>query len=339
MKIHLHCFEYGRGQQHELKTYCESVSYYQRNCGLGSFSLKYPYIVKSRSNEDLLDTLLKDDSPILMEGVHCTFLLNDERFNNRKCYVRLHNLEHIYYRHLSKFSRSIIKKAYYWFESSLLKKYERSIAGKATFLSVTEKDADTFKGLGAKHVSFLPLFLPQWKIMTDAGKGVFCLYHGDLSVVENEKAARWLIDKVFYDLNIPFVVAGKNPSKALCKLIRSRSSTCLIANPGEQEMQDLIAKAHINVLPSYNMTGIKIKLLNALFNGRHCLVNQQTVNGSGLEAACCLADSPDEFKNAITELYDQPFCSQEVTFRSELLGRMFTNEQNAQRLVKLIWSE
>ena len=30
IKIHLHCFEYGRGQQPELNKYCEEVFYYQR---------------------------------------------------------------------------------------------------------------------------------------------------------------------------------------------------------------------------------------------------------------------------------------------------------------------
>jgi hypothetical protein len=339
VKIHLHCFEYGRGEQPELNKYCETVSYYKRSEGLGSFSIKYPYIVKSRRSSELIDTLLKDDFPVLMEGIHCTYLLNDERFNNRKCYVRLHNVEHVYYSHLSSFSDSIFKKAYYSLESSLLKKYEKSIASKATFLSVTEKDAETFKRLGATKISFLPLFLPEWQIITSEGKGAFCLYHGDLSVPENEKAAKWLLETVFNDLNIPFVVAGKNPSKALCKMIRSRSTTCLIANPAEQEMQDLIAKAHINVLPSYNTTGIKLKLLNALFNGRHCLVNHSTVEGSGLETGCNLADSPGEFKTAIAELYDQPFCGKEVAARSQLLGNLFNNEQNAQKLVKLIWSE
>ena len=36
----------------------------------------------------------------------------------------------------------------------------------------------------------------------------------------------------------------------------------------------MIAKAQINILPSYTHTGIKIKLVNAIFNGRHCLVNE-----------------------------------------------------------------
>ena len=31
VKVHLHCFEYGRGQQNELNKICSSVTYYKRN--------------------------------------------------------------------------------------------------------------------------------------------------------------------------------------------------------------------------------------------------------------------------------------------------------------------
>ncbi len=115
IKIHLHCFDYGRGPQAELNKYCENVHYYKRHTGLRALSATYPYIVSSRKNEVLTQRLLADDYPILMEGVHCTHLLNDSRFANRHCFVRLHNVEHIYYYNLFRNSRSLIKKIYYLF--------------------------------------------------------------------------------------------------------------------------------------------------------------------------------------------------------------------------------
>lgn len=47
VKIHLHCFDYGRGEQPELNKYCEEVFYYSRNEGHKGFSFKLPYIVAS----------------------------------------------------------------------------------------------------------------------------------------------------------------------------------------------------------------------------------------------------------------------------------------------------
>ncbi len=339
VKIHLHCFEYGRGEQPELHKYCESVDYYPRKNGLASFSIKYPYIVKSRSNKRLLETLSKDNYAILMEGVHCTYLLNDKRFTRRKYFVRLHNVEHIYYRHLYKNETSPLKKGYFLWESLLLKQYEKCIAKKAAFIPVTQKDAAIYKKLGCDKVSFLPLFLPGWKVNTEAGKGSFCLYHGDLSVAENEKAATWLLKHVFNDLTIPFVIAGKNPSAGLSRLVERKNTNCLIANPDGNEMQDLITKAHINLIPSYNSTGIKIKLLNALFNGRFCIVNPVTVDGTGLEKACYIATVAQEFKTAIHELYDKTFDQEEIAIRHHLLDTMFDNDSNAKKLVEQIWEE
>ena len=339
IKIHLHCFEYGRGEQPVLNEYCEKVYYYKRAQGLKGFSLKLPYIVASRKNEALLSRLSNDDYPILMEGIHCTYLLNDVRFTNRKCFVRLHNVEHIYYKNLSTSSGSIVKKIYCRLESRLLLPYEKSIAGKAAFWSVIPKDADVYKTLGCKRIEYVPLFLPGWKVKSAEGNGTFCLYQGDLSVAENEKAAVWLLKEVFADLEIPFVIAGKNPPTGLYSIAEKKSNTCIVANPGEKEMQDMIEKAHINITPSFNNTGIKLKLINALFNGRHCLANESTVKGTNLETACHIASDANSFKSTIEYLFKEPFTSKDIEVRHWLLDGMFDNEANAKKLVKEIWKE
>lgn len=335
--IYLHCFKYGREEQKELEKYCAKVFYYPRNEGIRGFDFSIPYIVNSRRNEDLLLHLMQDNYPILMEGTHCTYLLNDNRFANRSCFVRLHNIEHLYYRHLYKYAGPGLQKMYYWWESVLLKKYEKHIANKATFWTVIEKDAAIMKKLGAKQVRYMPLFLPEWKVQSNVGQGTFCLYQGDLSVYENELACRWLLTNVFDKLKIPFVIAGKNPSKGLKERIEINANTCLVANPAEEEMQDMIAKAHVIIIPSYNTTGIKLKLLNALYNGRHCLVNTATVDGTGLESLCVIAEEASEFVSAIDYLYVTPFTENEMEKRAMLLNQMFDNHSNASSLVAEIF--
>jgi len=342
VQIHLHCFDYGRGAQPELEKYCASVQYYTRNTGYKAFSLKLPYIVSSRNSQELLSNLLQDDHPVLMEGIHCTFLLNDVRFANRKTFVRLHNVEYLYYASLYATSKNLFNKAYYGIESRLLKTYERQLAHKNTaFFSVSPGDRDVYKTIfGCNNIQYLPLFLPTgWQVQGVKGMGPYCLYHGDLSVEMNEKAAIWLISKMFSGLKIPLVIAGKNPSKKLQKLAETQEQTCIISNPTEQVMQDMIAKAHINILPSFSNTGIKIKLLNALFNGRHCLVNSPTVHGTGLEAICHVTDTTEAMKQRIESLYHQPFTEEEKNDRSTVLSGMFCNENNAKILMEKIWGE
>ena len=337
VKIHLHCFQYGRSRQDELNKYCETVSYYPRRKGLQTLSIKYPYIVGSRKNNKLTNRLLEDEHPILMEGIHCTSILSDKRFKNRHCYVRLHNVEFIYYRHLADFTTSFSKKIYYFLESRLLEKYEASITGKATFLPVTKKDGDVYRKIGCGNIAVIPLFLPDWKLNNIEGNGSFCLYHGDLGVAENEKAALWLLENIFANLDIPFVIAGKKPSKKLQKLAHTHNTVCLIADPGEAEMQDLIVKAHINIIPSYSSTGIKLKLINALFNGRYCVVNEATVLESGLEEMCVVTPDANTFKLIIEDLYNKPFDPETSKIRQRVLSAMFNNTENAKKLISLIW--
>lgn len=338
IKIHLHCFDYGRGVQPELNRYCETVQYYPRYTGHKGISNTLPYIVSSRKNEQLLDNLLKDDYPIFMEGVHCTYPLLDKRFAKRKCFVRVHNVEYQYYRDLSNSTSSLLKKMYYWIESRLLKSYEKKIVSKAVFWGTTEKDDTVYrKELGCKNIEHLSLYIPDWKVTCLEGMGTYCFYHGDLSVDANDKAATWLLENVFSKIKVPFVIAGKNPSEKLLELAHSQNHTCLVANPSEKEMQDMIAKAHINVIPSFTSTGMKTKLVNALFHGRHCVVNDATIAGSDLEAACHIGTNANAFCDIIAQLYHQPFTTDEIELRKHLLTPMFNNEANAKKQVGWIW--
>lgn len=339
VQIHLHCFDYGRGEQPELNQYCATVNYYQRHTGHKGISTALPYIVASRKNEDLVQRLLADDYPIFMEGVHSTYPIVDERFNNRKLFVRLHNVEYRYYDDLYRNASSAFRKLYFKRESIMLKNYERKIAKKATFWGMTEADDDIYRHeFGCKTIEQLPLYIPpHWTVTEKKGNGSYCLYHGDLGVDANEKAASWLLEKVFHKVEIPFVIAGQNPSKRLEELAHSKGHTCLVANPSEREMQDMISKAQINILPSYTHTGIKIKLVNAIFHGRHCLVNKATVLHSGLESACHIAETAEEFCEQIENLFFNPFTSEETTQRKLLTTALFNNERNAKMQVGWIW--
>jgi len=339
VKIHLHCFDNGRGEQPELNNYCEEVYYYKRNTGHKGFTTDLPYIVASRKNEALLNNLLKDDYPIFMEGVHCTYPVLDKRFDKRKKFVRIHNVEHHYYHQLYSCTKKLFNKLYYLWESRALKKYEQQLVNKATaFWAVTENDSAYYRNkLGCKTMDYLPLFLPPWQVSCKEGMGTFCLYHADLSVAANEYAAIWLLEKVFKKIELPLVIAGKNPTAALEKSVNENAHACIVANPSEREMQDMIAKAQINLLPCFNTTGIKIKLLNALYNGRHCIVNESMINGTGLKELCHVAENENAFRERVEQLYHEPFNQAETEARKKLLYSHFNNEASAKQMVKWIW--
>lgn len=338
ISIHLHCFNYGRGRQPDLDKYCSEVHYYQRMEGHKGISMKLPYIVTSRANPCLLENLKKDDHPILFEGIHTTYYLHTGDLDGRKCFVRLHNLEHDYYKQLAGNCRSFLKKFYYLFESRLLLPYERALSGKAVFLAISDRDAASFRLLAPDaDVRPLPAFTGWSFPICKEGLGNFCLYHGNLSVPENEKAAVWLLKEVFDDLKIPLVVAGKRPSAYLQRLAHRKQHTCIVSDPSNKELQDLIEKAQIHILPSFSSTGVKFKLLNAVFCGRHVIGNEKMLQGTHLEAACHQGVSAASFKSLIMQLFRKPFDDEEISLRESLVNMYYNNETDARLLISWIW--
>ena len=224
----------------------------------------------------------------------------------------------------------------------MLKKYEASIASKATaFWAVSQKDVIFYQSyFNCTTINYLPVYLPDfWGEKCREGKGCYCLYHGDLSIAANEKTVVWLLQKVFGDIKLPLVIAGKNPSERLQKLAHKEKYTCMVANPTEKEMQDMITKAHINILPTSNPTGISIKLLNALFNGKYCITNGDVGKRADWEAICSVANSAEEFKALITSLYLNTFPSAQIEKRKKKLADIYNNAKNTQQIIKWVWGE
>ena len=156
------------------------------------------------------------------------------------------------------------------------------------------------------------------------GRGCYCLYHGNLGISENEKVAGVVIESGFNQLEIPFVVAGKNLSH-LQALAHSRPHTCIVVDPGERGNAGYDRKsACAHLAPSFNQTGVKLKLMNALFNGKFCLTNQAGITGSGLEGLCQLAETPEEFRKAIARLFDIEYTTEQFLQRKEKLEKLYS---------------
>ncbi len=339
VKIHLHYFSYNhRNVSRELNQYCESVTIYERKTGWKGIDLKLPYIVSSRINKKLIDNLNKDNHPILLEGLHCSGILPEINKNNRKIILRVHNNEESYYANLFKTEKKNFRKLYFAFEKYLLKKYQQNLPVNIGYACISELETDYFKNqLGLKNTHLLPPFV-AWEIgKPDEGIGSYCLYHGNLAVAENEFAAGWLVDTIFSKINIPLTIAGNKPTLRLRNRIKKYSTMRLIANPSVNELNDLIKKSQINVLPSFTETGIKLKLLHALFEGRHCVVNEMMVAGTGLQDACTVANTANHMISIINRLFKIPLTHEEIEIRKTLLKSNYDNTVNAEKIIRWLW--
>jgi len=339
IKIHLHCYEYqGRPQSEELNKYCEEVNYYPRLTGLNSALSSKPYIVSSRRSDDMINRLINDDYPILFEGLHSCFYLNDKRIMDRFKIYRESNIEHRYYFNLFKVDKKVGKKIYFLAESLKLKMYQKVLSHADLMLVVSEEDTRYLqKHFPGQKVEFLPSFHANEKMESLTGKGDYALYNGNIEVPENAHAVKYLINEVFSDLDIPLKVAGMNPPQEIKDLVSKHKNISLIPNPSDEIMFDLIRNAHVNILVTFQATGLKLKLLNTLYKGRFCLVNDKMLNGTDLQSLCSIANTPKELKTNLKELFRQDFKEEEIKARQEKLNLRFSNNQNAKKLIGLVF--
>lgn len=343
VQIHLHCFEYGREQATALEEYCEQVHYYPRQTGaLRQLSAK-PYITNTRRSKALINKLLQDDAPILFEGLHCCYYLNDERLKDRQKLVRMHNIEWEYYYYLAQLERQPLKKLYFMLESWRLKRYQRILKYANHVFSISPQDHKRLQSqlLTASAVTYLPAFHPNQAVRSQIGQGNYVLFHGDLSVKDNEAGALFLIERIYKrtKMPMPLVVAGLNPTKKLQQIIQQTENVTLRPNLPHAALQQLIFNAHVNVLISFQASGMKLKLLNALFTGRFCLVNAPIVENTGLSELCIIENDARAIQQQLIRLALLPFSTQHLSHRKAELGENFYNAFNAQKIVALLRDE
>jgi hypothetical protein len=339
IKIHLHCYQYDRPEAPELNEFCESVNYYPRQTDLKSqLSLK-PYIVVSRQSDELLKNLLLDNYPILFEGLHSCYYLSHKSLKGRTLIYRESNIEHDYYFNLFKSEKNLGRKTFFLLESLKLKLFQKQLKYVTKMLVVSQTDKDYLaQQFPDKKVVYLPSFHGNSEVKSLPGKGDYVLYHGNLSVGENALAAEYLVKEVFNDLSVPLKIAGLNPSESLKDLIGKFANIELIPNPPQEVMESLIKNAQINVLVTFQSTGLKLKLLNTLYNGRWMLVNREMLAGTGLESLCEIAVDAAEMKKKIATLFYTEFNQNQLVARSVLLQVRFSDEVNAMKLIKEVWA-
>jgi glycosyltransferase involved in cell wall biosynthesis len=339
VKVILHCYQYGeRGPQAELANYCHEVYYYPRSRSFIYQLHLLPFIMNTRMSRALVKRLRRDNHPILFEGMHTAGLVWSNRLRGRQKIVRMHNIEWQYYEHLWDLTSNLLplEKLYYFVESIKLQRTEPHVLLHADEILTLSTNDDTYFKQFKANTHYLPAFHPNAFVESQLGRGEYVLFHGKLSVPDNERAALWLINEVIAGMEVPFTIAGMEPSQRIKDAVRPHDHITLIENPDDRTMNDLIRNAHINLLISFQTAGIKLKLINALFRGRYCIVNDPMVSGTGLQSMCYVRNSAAAIRQTIEALLNAPFAQSRIDERKQHLESEYSNLENARKLIQII---
>jgi glycosyltransferase involved in cell wall biosynthesis len=336
VRIHLHTFQYGRERSKILDDLCEKVYYYSRKSNLRSLFSRQPLIVKSRSNSNLILRLKKDQFPILFEGLHTTGPLRGNAFSDRMTLVRTHNIEHDYYNGLALSEKNLFKKWFFKFESKKLKKFESILSQSKVILAISPYEQKHFSKY--RITEYIPVFHGNSEVVNLSIKGEKILYHGDLRVSDNIRSCEFLIE-IFKGLDFTLTIAGACLTPDLAQKVDRQSNVEFVQlESGDQsQLKKLFEITHINILPTFQKTGIKLKLIHALFASRFTLVNIPMIEDTGLESLCTIANDISEFQKEIKRLMDTPYDDQIRLTRIEHLSG-FNNLDNAKKIIDLISS-
>ncbi|HNY54152.1 MAG TPA: hypothetical protein PKI86_00935 [Chitinophagales bacterium] len=334
VKIHLHCFVYGdRKKQNELDKYCEKVYYYKRERSIKDIFSNLPFIVKSRMKDDLLANLLSNDYPILFDATHTTGFLNHPKLKDRKKIVRLHNIEWIYYRILLSQAVSLKEKIFFYQEYKKLKEYDKQLIHADVISCLSQTDYEYYQEkFPDKKVSLDYVFHENNNINSIPGKGDYILYHGNLSLSDNYNLIIQLLSNDLKNCTYKIILAGKNPHTTLQQFVKGKNNIELISNPTDEILNGLMKEAHICLAMAANPSGVKLKLINSLFNARFVISNEAALTGSGLDSLVYIAEEND-LPDLIDKLMLKEFKQDEIDERNSLLSEKYNNLNNARQII------
>ena len=229
---------------------------------------------------------------------------------------------------------SILEKIYLKQEVNKLKDFENILNKAKAILAISQNDKDYFSQK-YKNVYMLTAYNAYTEVDILEGSSDYVLYHGNLSVAENYSAAEYLVE-TFRKIDVKLKVAGMNPPQHLIKMIDEVPNVELINSPDDQTLFDLIRHAHINILVTEQATGLKLKLLNTLFNGRFCLVNDKMVEGLDVNGLCYVVNDQNAIRFAVDELMPRKFDAHQIERRRKNMKNFYNIEEATDTIIKLI---
>jgi hypothetical protein len=128
---------------------------------------------------------------------------------------------------------------------------------------------------------------------------------------------------------MPCFIAGNQPTRQLKTAAGGMSNVTLLSDISSEEILQKIIQAQVNLLVTFQSTGIKLKLLNALHKGRFCVANRPMVAETGLESLCMVADDTEQLIKSTQSAWLSSFEEEALLHRQSLLDGGFSNRNNA----------
>lgn len=250
-----------------------------------------------------------------VESIFLTpYLTTIRQHSHAAVVLRAHNVEHQIWQRIAKIERNPLKRGYLKHLSLTLGNYEREHASLYDGIAcITQNDADYFSSLGCrKPIATIPFgIVPE--PMANVDEEPYSLFHlGSMDWMPNEESIRWFLDKVWPTVH-------RRVPQARLYLAGRKMPQDLIDGEWEGvsvvgEVPDalyFISSKQINVVPLLSGSGIRVKIIEAMSQGK--AVVSTTVGAQGIDYAngenLLIADTAEQFAEQIARcVEDQDYC-------------------------------
>ena len=330
--ICLHCFvDDVQPPASELTAVTSEAHFYKNDKNPLYLLSPIPFSVRSRNSRKLLTNLNRVDAPILFEGLKTTLAVHQDALASKVKILRLHNIEHLYFAGIAKSERNFFRKLLFNLEAFKYKKYEDAMMSKFQKITTLSNYENDLVGHNAK---FIPVFHGNEKVLKLDGTGKYALYHGDLRMSDNKRVVKLLVE-IFKDIpDYPLVIASGTGAEFTRKLIGNSKNISYIKIDNFPHLQQLLADAHLNLIFSFQKSGTKLKLMNALYNSRFCIINENIIDDCRVVGLCEFASTKTEIIDKVKLLRNTPYTDHER--RAQVLEDEMNDKTNAVLLAALI---
>lgn len=333
--IHFHCFvDHIPGSNFELEKVTASVHYYKNDKNPFYLLSKLPFSVRSRNSNQLVENIKKIPASILFEGLKPTHFVYKELLPDYRKILRLHNIEHDYFNGIAASETNIFKKWLFRSEALKFTRYESVIRHFDKTIALSKFENNYINDKFGKSV-YIPVFHGNEKVLRLEGVGKYAIYHGDLRMSDNLRAVLMLINVFKKITDFELIIASNSNEKFIKNKIGKQTNVRYIPIQNFGHLQQLLKDAQINLIYSFQKSGTKLKLMNALYNSRFCIINDNIMDDENVTQLCEFANSETEITNKINALKNRSFMDYER--RRDILETKLNDALNAEILAKEIF--
>jgi len=245
------------------------------------------------------------------------YLKTIRKYSNAKIVLRAHNIEHLIWERLEKSEKNPLKRFYLRHLATTLKDYEIKILNDYDgIVPITRKDADFFEfnsSVPVLPVSFGIDFQKNISITINPENAIFHI--GAMNWLPNEESIRWFLDQVWPKVcaklpGLKLYLAGREMPEWLQKLELQN----VIVVGEVNDATEFIQSKSISIAPLLSGSGIRIKIIESMSLGK--AVISTSIGAEGINCTngknILIADTPDEFVNAIELLYSNPAKTKKI---------------------------